>query len=372
MRKFLKKFLELEAASSIVLMATTVLALIAANSPLAPYYMKMHSPLANIIINDGLMAIFFLVIGIEIKAATVEGHLSTRKQAILPVVAATGGVIAPALIYLYLNRQSDTMHGWAIPSATDIAFSLGILSFFNKRVPAALRIFLMAVAVIDDLMAVIIIATFYTATLDIVALSVALVCVALLDVYRRKGISNLLPYLFAGAALWCALLAAGIHPTIAGVLLGAIMPLALGKRLVDYLHKWVAYGIVPLFAFANAGITLAGLSLSYVTHSVTSGIMAGLFIGKPVGICAASWLLIRMKMARLPEGVNWLQFISVAMIAGIGFTMSLFIGALAFHTEEHMLYTRIGVVLGSLASAIAGTICLALSVSPKRSRTKEA
>jgi len=366
MRQFIKKLLSLEAASSILLMLAAALALVAANTPLAPYYLVLQSPVSTLIINDGLMAIFFLVIGIEIKHELVEGSLSTRAQAILPVVAALGGVILPAVIYSWFNWGAPTMRGWAIPSATDIAFSLGVLSFFGKRVPVSLRIFLMAVAIIDDLAAIIIIATFYTSSLDYMALLVAAGCTWLLYMYSRKQVSRLLPYLFAGGALWASMLASGVHPTIAGVLLGLLMPLQGGKKLVGYLDKWVAFGIVPLFAFANAGIALAGLSFGALAHPVAQGIILGLLIGKPTGIFISTWLLVRFGFSTLPPDTNWGQFFAVAMIAGIGFTMSLFIGALAFTTDELMHYTRIGVVIGSLASAVAGTISLMLSVARKK------
>lgn len=369
MMGLVKDFLKTEAASSWMLFASAVLALIAANSPFAPYYDTLRDAKVSFIINDGLMAIFFLAVGIEIKHEMREGSLSTRAQALLPAMAALGGVIAPALIYAGFNWREPTLKGWAIPSATDIAFSLGALCIFAKRIPPALRIFLMAVAVMDDLVAVAIIAIFYTAHLNLAALAASAGCALLLYVYNWKNISQLPPYLLAGAALWCALVESGVHPTIAGVTLGLLMPLSLGKRVSNCITPLVAFGIVPLFAFANAGINLSGLGMSDFSHPVTAGIAIGLIAGKPAGILLVSALMIATKTARFPDGASWGQYTGVACLAGIGFTMSLFIGTMSFDGGVSMAYARLGVMTGSLVSALAGTICLMLSVSREKDIT---
>lgn len=362
----MRDFLKLEAASSTLLMLATVCALIAANSPLLSYYRAMQSHHVSLVINDGLMAIFFLVVGIEIKHEMAEGSLSSRSQAMLPALAALGGVITPALIYSSYNWGAPSIRGWAIPSATDIAFSLGVLSFFGKRIPSSLKIFLMAVAIMDDLAAVAIIATFYTEKLDSVALAAAIGCAALIYAYNRKNIRHMTPYLLAGGAMWAALMESGVHPTIAGVALGLLMPMSLGKKLVERVGGFVAFGIVPLFAFANAGIPLGNVNAEALGQPVTMGIAVGLILGKPIGILVVTALLCIMRLAALPPGSNWWQFTGIAMMAGIGFTMSLFIGALAFGTGELMVYTRLGVMAGSLVSALAGALCLMLSLMNKK------
>lgn len=366
MLQFIKDFLKLEAASSVALMLATVLALIAANTSLVSYYSAVQAPGVTHWINDGLMAIFFLLIGIEIKHEIKEGELSGRGQLLLPVVAALGGVVVPAVIFAAFNWGQPTLRGWAIPSATDIAFSLGVLALFGKRLTASLRIFLMAVAVIDDLVAVLIIALFYTGDLSLPELGVSAVCVLLLWVYGRRNVEKVAPYLLAGGALWVAMLDSGIHATIAGVILGLLLPGQMGKKISQLLHPFVAFGIIPLFAFANAGIPFENLSLSHATGALPLGIIVGLFAGKQIGIVAASWILVRLGRAKLPAGANWLEFHAVAILAGIGFTMSLFIGALAFTDAALMDYIRVGVMIGSLASAVLGIIMMSIALKLKR------
>ena len=361
----LKTFLKLESASSILLLVMTCLAMVAANTPLAAQYSQLHTPDNTLFINDGLMALFFLCIGIEIKLEIKEGYLSELSQMVLPVVAALGGMAFPAAIFYYFNAGGESLHGWAIPTATDIAFSLGALSVFGKRIPAALRIFLLCIAVFDDLMAVGIIAFFYTHTLHWAALAFSLGCIALLAVYNRY-VKLLAPYVFLGVALWIALLDAGVSPTLAGVALGFLLPPALGKRVLHFLHGWVAFVIVPVFVFANAGVSLQGVHLNALAHPVSAGIAAGLFFGKQLGIFITTALMILFGVAKMPLQATWLQLYAMSILCGIGFTMSLFIGTLAFSDDSLMQYARLGVITGSLASAVLGTICMALAIKIKK------
>ena len=358
----IKDFLKLESASGLVLLAAALTAVAFANSPFAESYHALIRPL-TFTINDGLMAIFFLIVGIEIKREVKEGELSTRATAAMPVVAALGGIILPALIYSYFNWGTHAMRGWAIPSATDIAFSLGVLALMGSRVPQRLKIFLMAVAVIDDLAAVVIIAVFYTDHLSWQALAAAFICLAALMVMSRR-MTVLWPYIIAGIALWIATVYSGVHPTVAGVALAFLMPLSLGKRLLHHLHPWVAFGVMPVFAFANAGVPLAGIDMPQLLSPVPLGIALGLFLGKQIGIFAASWLFALATRTALPVPAS--QFYAVCMIAGIGFTMSLFIGTLAFPGEAAQVHVRIGVIIGSLLSAVFGYILLALSTRSAR------
>jgi Na+:H+ antiporter, NhaA family len=355
----IKDFRKLESASGIVLLVASALALVFANSPLAESYQLMLAPF-SFAINDGLMAVFFLLVGLEIKREILEGELSTRASAALPLVAALGGIATPAIIYSMFNWGSYEMRGWAIPSATDIAFSLGVLALAGSRVPASLKIFLMAVAVIDDLAAVIIIALFYTEQLAPQGLMMSLGCLIVLWGLNRC-VTRLWPYLLAGAALWFSLWQASVHPTIAGVLLGAMIPLPLARNLIHRLHPWVAFGIMPVFAFANAGVSLSGVSAVQLLQPLPLGIALGLFIGKQLGIFIPSLLWVRVTRTALPAA-SWLQFYSVCMIAGIGFTMSLFIGTLAFPENDAQHYVRLGVIIGSLLSAIFGYILLTFAL----------
>ena len=350
----------MEAAGGLVLMAVTVVAMAVANSPLASHYEAIflaHGP-ASLFINDGLMVIFFLLVGLEIKHETKAGELASLQNALLPIMAAIGGVVVPACIYLAFTHGTESSNGWAIPAATDIAFSLGVLSLFGKRVPASLKIFLMALAVIDDLIAVMVIALFYTAQLSLVALLVAVLAVALLMVMNRKNVMQLRWYVVVGAVLYGAVLLSGVHATIAGVVLGLVIPHALGRALIHKLHGWVAFAIVPIFAFANAGIPLAGITFESFHQPITLGIAFGLFFGKQLGIFLVCWLMILLGFAKMPSGARFSQLYGVSLLAGIGFTMSLFISALALNDAQLLQYSKLGVMSGSLLSALIGAMVL--------------
>jgi NhaA family Na+:H+ antiporter len=372
----IREFLRLEAAAGIILFGTAVLAVIADNSPLAPWYdalfdlpvsvrvgaLVLDKPLL-LWINDGLMAVFFLLVGLEIKRELAEGELSSRAQAILPFGAALSGMLVPAAIYAFLNRHDPVaVHGWAIPSATDIAFALGVLSLLGSRVPLGIKIFLMAVAVLDDLGAIVVIATFYTEKLSAAALGLAIVALAVLFLLNRAGVIRLAAYLLVGIILWVCVLKSGVHATLAGVAVGLAIPLrGPGKsgpsplREIEHaLHPWVTYGIMPIFAFANAGISFEGLTFARLAAPVPLGIAVGLFVGKQLGIFAAVVLLVRLKLAALPPGATWPMVYGVALLCGIGFTMSLFIGTLAFNDAQHAVDVRLGVIVGSLLSAAVG------------------
>lgn len=362
---FIKDYFRTEAASSAVLAVMAVLAMVAANSPLSEMYQQMHLPVMVMLVNDGLMALFFLVIGIELKREMVEGELSTYGQAILPMAGAIGGVVCPAVIYTIFNHNdAQMMRGWAVPMATDIAFALGVIGFFGHRLPIGLRIFLMALAVIDDVMAIGVIAVFYTESISLQALGMAAGIVLLLGVYNRK-VALMPPFLLAGAALWIALHESGVHATLAGVLLGLLMPLDKGKRVLHMLHGPVAFGVVPLFVFANSGIGFEGVGIDTLLHPLGMGIVLGLFAGKQLGIFAVVWGMVMLGFAKLPVGVSWGQMYGVCMLAGIGFTMSLFIGTLAFAGPDVMETVRLGVIVASLASAVFGGIMLALTMAAK-------
>lgn len=362
---FIKAFLNLESASGLILMFMVALAMLAANSPTAEAYEALRQSPLSFWVNDGLMAIFFLVVGIEIKREMVEGELATVKQALLPVVAALSGVALPALIYTCFNHHGPFMRGWAIPSATDIAFSLGVLALLGERVGRPLKIFLMSVAVIDDLVAVIIIASFYTSGIALLPLVLAVMCAGAMFALNRLHNENKALYLLLTLLLWVAMLKSGVHPTIAGVCAGFLMPLEIGKALIHALHAWVAYAIVPLFAFLNGGISLAGLTIAQVLHPVTLGIALGLFIGKQAGIFTVSCCMVRLGLAQFPAQTGRLAFFGVSLLTGIGFTMSLFIGALAFSGQALLEYTRLGVIMGSLLSAVVGYSVMRVAVMGK-------
>lgn len=381
MPTWLKEFLALEAAGGLALMAVTVATLLIANSPLHSYYEALlayapfavagHEVTLSLFINDALMSIFFLLIGLEIKHELKEGELSSVAKALLPFAAALGGVTAPALIFTSLNAGGQGAHGWAVPTATDIAFSLGILAFFGSRVAPSLKIFLMALAVIDDLAAICIIAGFYTAHLDFTALAAAFSCAAILLIMNRKGVVRLAPYLAVGALMWAAVLVSGVHATVAGVVLGFLIPSEAGHHLVKRLHKWVVFGVVPLFAFANAGISLAGLSLAQVTAPIPLGIILGLVLGKQLGIFGTVWSLIRFKIVPMPQGATWPEIYAVSLLAGIGFTMSLFIGLLAYAEPELQLAMRLGVMTGSILSMVAGSVAMYVAIRIKNRHSND-
>ncbi|MDX9860794.1 MAG: Na+/H+ antiporter NhaA [Rhodospirillales bacterium] len=378
----LLQFLKLEAAGGILLVVASAVAMIWANTPGGDLYFGLLGTKVSVLfgdtglsktllhwINDGLMAIFFLLVGLEIKREVMEGNLSSLSQAALPSIAAVGGMVVPAAIYLALNWGNPfTTNGWAIPAATDIAFALGILALLGRRAPASLKIFLLAVAIIDDLGAIVIIALFYTADLSQEALGLAGLGVIVLVVLNRAGVTRIAPYVLVGVFLWTCVLKSGVHATLAGVALAFAIPLR-GRepgdgplvRLEHMLHPWVAFGILPVFAFANAGVPLAGLSFSALLDPVTLGIILGLFVGKQVGVLATTWMAIRLGLGVLPDGSRWIQVYGVAVLTGIGFTMSLFIGELAFEGGDQSAAVRVGVLSGSLLSAVVGYAVLFLA-----------
>jgi NhaA family Na+:H+ antiporter len=363
------EFVTSEALGGIVLMVAAALALVVANSPLSEaYFGTLQAKLFGLSIehwiNDGLMAVFFLLVGLEIKREVLAGQLSSWSQRILPGLGALGGMAVPALFYLAFNVHSrETISGWAIPTATDIAFALGVLALLGSRVPPSLKIFLTALAIMDDLGAVVIIALFYTQELSWTALGAAGAVLGLLVTFNRLGVARLWPYLLVGAGLWLAMLLSGIHATIAGVLLALTIPLtghdaehAPLLRLEHGIAKWVGFGIVPVFGFANAGVSFQGLQPSIVLGPVPLGIALGLFLGKQCGVFAAIWLAIRFGWAIRPAGSTMVQLYGVAILCGIGFTMSLFIGGLAFAGQPDLSEAlKIGVLCGSALSAILGS-----------------
>lgn len=374
----LRSFVALESASGILLALAAAIALVLANSPLAFLYdafldtpvevragaLHIAKPLL-LWINDGLMAVFFFLVGLEIKREVLEGELSDARQVMLPAVAAVGGMVAPAAIYATINAgNSVALAGWAIPAATDIAFALGVLSLLGKRVPVGIKMFLLTLAILDDLGAIVIIAIFYAGDLAPLSLGIAAMALLALLALNRSGVVRLAPYLFFGLILWVSVLKSGVHATLAGVALAFFIPLrtsgagspGLLRRLENDLHPLVAFAILPLFAFANAGVSLAGVGISTLIQPVPLGIAAGLFLGKPMGVFAAAWLVVRLGWARLPDGANWRAMLGVSVLCGIGFTMSLFIAGLAFEGagSQYVVQTRLGVLFGSLASALIG------------------
>jgi NhaA family Na+:H+ antiporter len=371
------QFLRLETAAGFLLMAAAAIALVLANSPAAPVYhaalsAKIGLPGASLSllhwINDGLMAIFFLLVGLEIKRELLVGELSSVKRALLPGIAALGGMAMPAFIYAACNwHDATTLRGWAIPAATDIAFALGILALLGSRVPASLKVFLTALAILDDLGAIVLIALVYAAQLSGLALALAAAGLALLLALNQCGVRRLPPYLVVGLCVWGAVLASGIHATLAGVAVALTMPLRGADaatedsplhRLEHGLHPWVAYGILPLFGLANAGLSFEGLSVGALLAPVPLGIAAGLFVGKQGGVMAASWLAVRCGWAAWPEGASFVQMYGAALLCGIGFTMSLFIGGLAFPSDDMQNAVRLGVFSGSALAAIVGFLVL--------------
>ena len=372
----IREFLRLEAAGGIVLVGAAAVAILLANSPLSWLYdgllatpvvvqvgaLSLAKPLL-LWVNDGLMAIFFFLVGLEIKREVLEGELSSLSQTALPAAGAVGGMVLPILIYLALNLDDAiALRGWAIPAATDIAFALGVLSLAGSRVPASLKVFLLALAIMDDIGAILIIALFYAGDLSLLSLGLALIGIAGLVVMNRLGVTKLAGYILIGIAVWVCVLKSGIHATLAGVAVAFCIPLGRGrsgddsplKELEHALHPWVAFGILPAFAFANAGVSVTGLSVSDLLAPVPLGIAAGLFIGKQVGVFGCVAAAVRFGWCRLPSGVNWLHLYGVALLTGIGFTMSLFIGTLAFGDAAFAAEVRIGVIGGSVLSAALG------------------
>lgn len=369
----LREFLDSSASGGLVLMGAAALALVVANSPLAPaYFGALSSYLGPLSvshwINDALMALFFLLVGLEIKREMLDGQLSTWNRRILPGIAAVGGMVVPALVYLAFNSSDPmTARGWAIPAATDIAFALGVLSLLGNRVPTSLKVFLAALAIIDDLGAVIIIALFYSGALDVLALGGAALVLTGLIVLNRMGISRLWPYLILGALLWYLVLISGVHATVAGVLLALTIPLRRSParpddiehsplhRLEHALHGGVTFLVIPIFGFANAGVSFSGLSLGALTDHLTLGVALGLLVGKLVGVFGSAYLVIRAGWADMPAGATRLQLLGVSLLCGIGFTMSLFIGLLAFADEPLLREgVKIGILGGSLVAGLLG------------------
>jgi NhaA family Na+:H+ antiporter len=386
LRKSAFEFLHHDAAGGIILLVAAIAALIASNSPLQSLYDHiLHTPVGVRIgtfaldkqllhwINDGLMAIFFFLVGLEIKRELVRGELSTFGQAALPAIAAVGGMFVPALIYVAINwGDVAALRGWAIPSATDIAFAVGVLAVLGSRVPSSLKIFLLALAILDDLGAIIIIALFYTEHLSLYSLGVAAVGSAVLWTLNLRNVTRLAPYAITGFIIWVAVLKSGVHATLAGVVVAFAIPLArrsaeepsLLEQLEEGLHPWVAFAVLPLFAFANAGVSLQGVSLGSLLEPIPFGIAAGLFVGKTVGIFAATWLAVAVGLGVRPEGATWTQIAGVGMLGGIGFTMSLFIGMLAFPDPAQAAPLRLGVLAGSLVSAVVGYMILRAAARP--------
>jgi NhaA family Na+:H+ antiporter len=376
----LRQFLDSEASGGLILMAVAALAIVVANSPVADvYFHALHVYLGPLSlqhwINDALMSVFFLLVGLEIKREMLDGQLSSWSRRILPGAAAAGGMALPALIYIGFNLTApSTLRGWAIPTATDIAFALGVLSLLGDRVPASLKIFLAALAIIDDLGAVIVIAMFYTADINVLALAVAAVLIGNLVILNRSGVKNIWVYLGLGVLLWVAVFLSGIHATLAGVVLALAIPLKVTPgapeashedsplhRLEHALQKPVAFFIVPIFGFANAGVSFAGASASVLAEPVTVGVAAGLLLGKLAGVLGTVALLVKFGWAKLPARASWSQMTGVSLLCGIGFTMSLFIGLLAFPDASSQDHVKIGILAGSLASGVAGAAVLIAS-----------
>jgi NhaA family Na+:H+ antiporter len=381
----LRAFIASESAGGIILIVAAALALAIANSPLLPdYQMLLSTPVAFsagslvaidkpllLWINDGLMALFFFLIGLEVKREIVTGQLRSWKQASLPIIAAIGGMAIPAIVFVALNLGSpENLRGWAIPAATDIAFALGLLALLGSRVPVALKALLLAIAIIDDIGAIAIIAIFYTENMNLAALALALVPAAAMLLLNRAGVARTIPYFLFAALLWICVLKSGVHATLAGVVTALFVPIATGEerpleRLEHALHPWVAFLILPIFAFANAGVSFAGAGLDALLAPLSLGIAAGLVIGKQLGIFGACWLAVKAGWAELPEGVGFHHVYGLSCLAGIGFTMSLFIGNLAFVDPQQIAAVKFGVLGGSLVSAITGIVVLRFA-SPRK------
>ena len=380
-QSFIKEFFRLESASGILLMLAAVLAIIAANTPLESYYkllfdtpvelrigkLEIAKPLL-LWINDGLMAVFFFLIGLELKREIMEGELSDRRNIILPAVGALGGMLVPALIYVYFNIDDPVaVRGWAIPAATDIAFALGILALLGSRVPTSIKVFITSLAIFDDIGAILIIAFFYTSKISLLALLVVALCLPVLWIFNQRGIVKKSPYLLLGIVMWVATLKSGVHATLTGVILAMFIPMSTAnsqvsplKTLEHDLHSVVAYFVLPIFAFANAGIALRGVGVEYLLHNVPMGITLGLFLGKQIGVFGLCWLVIKLRWVQLPVGMNWLALYGAAALCGVGFTMSLFIGSLAFENMgvDMLFDERLGIILGSLLSGLVGYFVL--------------
>ena len=384
MKILVRKFLQKESTAGIILMIVTVLALIFSNTFLSEFYtgflrttiefkigttLEISKPLI-LWVNDGLMAIFFLLIGLEIKRELLLGHLSSFSKIALPGIAAIGGMLVPALIYVFFNYDNEfALRGWAIPTATDIAFALGIVALLGKRVPVSLKIFLMALAIFDDLGAILIIAFFYTSSLSLTSLFFALICIIILITMNKMQITLVSAYALVGLVLWVFVLKSGVHATLAGIILAFTIPLnAINekrkrispvKSLQHYIHFWVAFYILPIFAFVNAGIDLRTLEMSAVFNPVSLGIILGLFLGKQMGVFFFVFLAVKLKWAKLPKCTTWAQIYGISVLTGIGFTMSLFVDSLAFEDSSQFFYTdKLAILIGSVLSGIVGYLIL--------------
>ncbi len=392
MKSPLAKLLHHPAAGGLVLMFAAAIALVAANTPLQVYYDQLLSTRVIVAIgefsiakplllwiNDGLMALFFLLVGLELKREMLVGELNQLRKIALPGFAAVGGMLVPALIYAMVNRgDAYNLHGWAIPTATDIAFALGVLSLLGPRVPASLKIFLVSLAIFDDIGAIVVIALFYTDKLSLTAIIFAAIGLVILWLLNRNRVMSKAAYMLVGLVVWVSLLKSGVHATLAGIALAMFIPfkgtddegraVAPMAELEKDLHSPVAFMVLPLFAFANAGLPLAGLTLKDVLAPVPLGIFLGLFVGKQLGVMLFTWLAVKLNWGKLADDVSWSQLYGIALICGVGFTMSLFIGSLAFEAtlENQVLNDRLGILLGSLVSAIAGYVWLRYFAQPKK------
>ena len=379
----IETFLKRESSAGILLIFATVIALLLQNSGLSELYtsflhthveirfgdLQIAKPLL-LWVNDGLMAVFFFLIGLEVKREVIEGHLSSLSQIALPGLAAIGGMVVPALVFIAFNTGNEfAMKGWAIPTATDIAFALGVLSLLGNRIPLSLKVFLLALAIIDDLGAIVIIALFYTSELSTASIIISSIALAILFVMNRFGVASKAAYILVGIVLWVSVLKSGVHATLAGVALAFMIPLnvkgsdgntfSMSKELEHDLHYWVAFMILPLFAFVNAGVDLRGISFEQMLDPVPVGIMLGLFIGKQIGVFGFSWLAIKLGLARLPKDSSWMQLYGLSILTGIGFTMSLFVDSLAYNDTQVFHYAdKLAVLLGSFLSGIVGYLVL--------------
>jgi len=381
--QFIKEFINKESSAGILLIFVTLLALILQNTFMSTFYTSfLHTPVEIrfgdlqiakpliLWVNDGLMAVFFFLIGLEVKREVKEGHLSSLSQITLPGIAAIGGMVVPALVFIAFNKgESFAMNGWAIPTATDIAFALGILSLLGNRVPLSLKIFLMALAIIDDLGAIVIIALFYTSELSTMSITIAAIALLILFIMNRMDVAIKSAYIVVGLILWVSVLKSGVHATLAGVALAFMIPLSskdkegktfsMAKEMEHDLHYWVAFMILPLFAFVNAGVDLKGISIEEMAGPVPLGIMLGLFVGKQVGVFGFSWFAIKMGWASLPKDSNWTLLYGVSVLTGIGFTMSLFVDSLAYNDTQIYHYAdKLAILIGSFLSAIVGYLIL--------------
>ncbi|MBK9294214.1 MAG: Na+/H+ antiporter NhaA [Oligoflexia bacterium] len=389
-KKRIEKFIAIEASSGIVLLVCTAIAMLLANSPFSQEYFDfLHFNFASLSIhhwvNDALMTIFFFVVGMEIKKEIVAGELSEPKKAALPIFAAVGGMVVPALIYAFFNKQYPQIRGWGIPMATDIAFAIGVLSFFGKKVPLQLKVFLLALAIIDDLGAVLVIAFFYTNKIVGPYLGLAALGLSVMILLKRAGIKSYLTYTIVGVIIWFAVLKSGVHATISGVIIGLLTPLQFQKNkgdpasetyspliyLTHKLHPWVSFLIMPLFALSNAGVQLSEINLEMIfANSIFQGVFWGLLLGKPVGIFLASYISVKLSLARLPENSNYAHVWAIGFLGGIGFTMALFISNLALYPAQE-LYSKMGILLASFFAAHLGLLTIWLSTKRSSSASLE-